>query len=89
MIASLVAVMGAKVHLKIKRLPRWGMEGEDFSGAMGGGPILLELISPHCGSAYKFWREDLPVHNAHPGHQGWKFCIFGEPGSEPKKTLGA
>ena len=60
--------MGAKVHLKIKRLPSWGLEGEDFSGAMGGGPILLELISPHCGSAYKLWREDLPDHNAHPGH---------------------
>ena len=22
-------------------------------------------------------------------NQGWKFCIFWEPGSEPKKSLGA
>ena len=24
-----------------------------------------------------------------PARQGWKFCIFGQPGCEPKKSLGA
>ena len=67
---------------------RRGKSTQGHINEQAGSGIRVEKLAPEgflCMNLMIPHPHQHPHHHNYHHHQGWNFCIFGEPGSEPKK----